>query len=772
MAVNADSVVVELIAKTDGYAAAVNGAANVTTNAMSRIEQSATKAEGQIVRSAGAMANAQRNLGRQISDIGTQLAGGQSPFLIIAQQAPQVADALADTGGKAASVAAFFAGPWGAALLAAGSALGVLLSKVIETGGSVDDLVKKLKENDEKARLAAQAQRIFENSLYGAMEASKGLTKQLREQNQSQVQAARSALILAEAERQKAIGFVRAEVARRAAATRDAQTAADGSNFRTTGEAQTSGTIRQNAERIRTSRALATATKQEADAREFLADQESRVVEARIPLLRLDAVTDANEKATRKHSDAVDALTAAYRKASAEAAKLNGNARIQAQARANSAYQSGLVSANKGLEADMDAIREANKKGPSAETLARRAEAARVRALRADEAYNTELETLNQQIITARKAQTDNAETLAGFERDAVAAELRKRVEQINTDEAAKKYDKAQADLLRQRAQQVADQRTAAINADLARKQADDRLAIELASGRNAQAMLQAQAALVDTNEQRRKIEIDLLRLKYDELRAEQQAALKRAQDRGDTAGAVIAQSNLSALPGLQKLEQAGVERRYAGEYENYRRSIRGDFESTKETVESIEVRALDAVTDSLTTATTAALGLKGALGDVVGQLIRIGIQRRLIGPLADQLFGKADGSTQGAVGGALRSIIGAFGGRASGGYVGPGQTVRVNEQRPGVELLRMGPQGGTVIPLGQAAAARPAGGGDRHFNISVDARNSVTPAGFAQQISSAVLRQAAAMDAQTVRGARAGLPAALDRYGKLGTTG
>lgn len=54
--------------------------------------------------------------------------------------------------------------------------------------------------------------------------------------------------------------------------------------------------------------------------------------------------------------------------------------------------------------------------------------------------------------------------------------------------------------------------------------------------------------------------------------------------------------------------------------------------------------------------------------------------------------------------GGGLLSLFG----RASGGYVGPGQTVRVNEQRPGVELLRMGPQGGTVIPLGQAAAARP----------------------------------------------------------------
>lgn len=67
--------------------------------------------------------------------------------------------------------------------------------------------------------------------------------------------------------------------------------------------------------------------------------------------------------------------------------------------------------------------------------------------------------------------------------------------------------------------------------------------------------------------------------------------------------------------------------------------------------------------------------------------------------------------------GGGIGSLLGniasgaeSYFGRASGGYVAPGQVVRVNEQRPGAELLRMGPQGGTVIPLGQAdqMARRP----------------------------------------------------------------
>lgn len=129
MAVNAESLVVELVANVDRAAADIKGYASTVEGSMSRVEKSAAKAERQIVVSAGASAAASRNLGRQISDIGTGLAGGQSPFLILAQQAPQVADALADTGGKAAKVAMFFAGPWGAALLAAGSILGTLAAK-------------------------------------------------------------------------------------------------------------------------------------------------------------------------------------------------------------------------------------------------------------------------------------------------------------------------------------------------------------------------------------------------------------------------------------------------------------------------------------------------------------------------------------------------------------------------------------------------------------------------------------------------------------------
>ena len=159
----ADRVAVELVARVDKYEADLKGAATIFNNSTESMERSALalekiveslannggnsfralggqarKAANDIEVGSGRAANATRNLGRQVSDIGVGLASGQSPFLILAQQAPQVADALADTGGKAAKLAAFFAGPWGAALLAAASIAGVLAGKLLDGGDAAD----------------------------------------------------------------------------------------------------------------------------------------------------------------------------------------------------------------------------------------------------------------------------------------------------------------------------------------------------------------------------------------------------------------------------------------------------------------------------------------------------------------------------------------------------------------------------------------------------------------------------------------------------------
>jgi hypothetical protein len=65
------------------------------------------------------------------------------------------------------------------------------------------------------------------------------------------------------------------------------------------------------------------------------------------------------------------------------------------------------------------------------------------------------------------------------------------------------------------------------------------------------------------------------------------------------------------------------------------------------------------------------------------------------------------------------------------------------------------------VCLFGEGALTR-SGGGNRVFNVNVDARNSVTPTGFAQQLSAAILQQAAQMLVTSI------LMLVWLRYGKI----
>lgn len=115
MAVTAESVVVELLARTDDFDRKIGRAANDFDGNMRRIENSQAR-----------VANAQRNLGFQFQDFTTQVASGGSVFTAFAQQAGQAAGALSDLGGTAGRVGTFLSGPYGSIIIAATAILGNL----------------------------------------------------------------------------------------------------------------------------------------------------------------------------------------------------------------------------------------------------------------------------------------------------------------------------------------------------------------------------------------------------------------------------------------------------------------------------------------------------------------------------------------------------------------------------------------------------------------------------------------------------------------------
>lgn len=110
-----------------------------------------------------------QQLGFQISDVAAQAAVGTNPMIIFAQQGGQIAQALAGAGGVLGRVAGFLAGPWGAAVLAAGAILGVLASSSDDAGDAAADMADRYGDAAADVELAADSMDRAISSLNGVL---------------------------------------------------------------------------------------------------------------------------------------------------------------------------------------------------------------------------------------------------------------------------------------------------------------------------------------------------------------------------------------------------------------------------------------------------------------------------------------------------------------------------------------------------------------------------------------------------------------------------
>lgn len=183
--------------KADAIAANIRKIEAASNTAAASVERLGTRtgtAMTAVDRSMRQATQRSRLLGFQISDIGTQLSAGASPFIVLAQQGPQVANALDGAKGAVGRFASFLSGPWGAALLAATTILGGFLFRAKEAADGVDDLVEKLKENAEKTRKSNEANEIFANTLEGVTQALNDNEKALKGVEEGHKTAAQQAL--------------------------------------------------------------------------------------------------------------------------------------------------------------------------------------------------------------------------------------------------------------------------------------------------------------------------------------------------------------------------------------------------------------------------------------------------------------------------------------------------------------------------------------------------------------------------------------------------
>lgn len=211
---------------------------------------------------------------------------------------------------------------------------------------------------------------------------------------------------------------------------------------------------------------------------------------------------------------------------------------------------------------------------------------------------------------------------------------------------------------------------------------------------------LGAEAGITDV----RKARVELERRMLDLQQQIERKLLDERIARGDVADAAAARA---ALARKQDADRKGFDKDNLGPLGQYVEDLKKVGLNLDDQFEGVAVNGLRSLNDGLADAIAISENLgkvfKSVAQSIIADLIRIAIQQVIVNSLMSALGG-GDGGFLGGLfggGGGVKSL-GKTMGRASGGYVAPGQTVRVNEHRGGAEYLRMGSRGGTVIPLGQ----------------------------------------------------------------------
>lgn len=321
-----------------------------------------------------------------------------------------------------------------------------------------------------------------------------------------------------------------------------------------------------------------------------------------------------------------------------------------------------------------------------------------------------------------------------------------------------------------------------------------DRQAATLdAQNQNQQDELKSRLDLATSNAERRDIERRLLDLAQQQERADQQHLADTNQrvldDKNATpeqkadarANVDRANARLATLGVTQANERRALDQRDAGPLERYRQGLNKSRSDLAEDAEQMVVDELDHVRDGIHDAIASKLGVKDPL---LSGILDMFIEQVVMRPLANAFSQASEG---GGLGGLFGGLLGKVGGLVHGDSTLPkgsfpgfarGGTMLLGG-RPGLDQNFLSLNGAPIARVGRGellsidpgARAVGRGGGDRHFTIHVDARNSVTPAGFARELSDHILAQAAQMDGQAAKATLRAAPAAVGKAQRYGTT-
>lgn len=309
------------------------------------------------------------------------------------------------------------------------------------------------------------------------------------------------------------------------------------------------------------------------------------------------------------------------------------------------------------------------------------------------------------------------------------------------TDAQGNIVSESRPGLLAQGINRDTERERAQIDDDMLRRQADTLDALEsIETNAHARRRLGESSLLIQ-----QKIERNLL---------EQEIATGRVAD---------AEKARAEIASKQTAERIGFNRDNASPLQRRVDELRTRGENSQDLVEGFVVDELQHVQDGISSALTKKLGVKDPL---IASLINLFIEQTIMRPLTEALAGGSGGGLFGAIGLAIGGIFGfASGGSMQiGGRGGTDRNTLSLNGRPIANVSR----GETLNIGGKALGAR--GGAAVYQTIQVDARNSVTPAGFAQEILSISNQQAVRAAASVGQAVIRGVPKRMVQFNRDGT--
>ncbi|WP_422058611.1 hypothetical protein [Sphingomonas sp.] len=308
----------------------------------------------------------------------------------------------------------------------------------------------------------------------------------------------------------------------------------------------------------------------------------------------------------------------------------------------------------------------------SREAIERQQETLRQRELAEDISFVDEMRAARGRLLDAQGKTAVTQEERARLLVEEIDAEATARARKIGLQLSAGKLEEAEAAQLLEVNEQTRQARRAAIAREQIAAHAEKQLADLRDEVQRSDDLLRSQLQIADTQEDRARIERQLLensyRIEMNEAAIEIATAFA-AKDWDRYAKAIARAADLAQR---KANDEEGLKRQNEGAFDRYQREL-NSIDNINNQIDNIKIDTVRKLGDELAGAATKALGLKGALGEVVAALIRVGIERQIAG----FLFG-GPGSTGGGLFGSIGKLFGfADGGRpdraANGRISGPG---------------------------------------------------------------------------------------------------